>query len=73
MGDVSPRFYLVVYVKDVNQEKLEGAGGVQDSPMVDSFFADLPAIESYCIELNLEFCRISLMELLFYVDGLRPV
>ena len=24
-----------------------GAGGVQDSPMVESFSADLPAIESY--------------------------
>ena len=46
-----------------------GAGGVQDSPMVKSFSADLPAIErSYWTESYLEFCRASTTE--FVCEGM---
>ena len=67
-GGVSPRFHLVVN-QVVNQgvwcklKEMRGRG-VQDSPMVESFSADLPAIESYWKESHLEFCRISTTEFL---------
>ena len=80
---VSPKFHLAVFVFVVNQEKW-WAGGVQDSPMVESFSTNPPAIESCW---NLEFCQTSTTELLCesfgaplgdwanggYVDGLPHV
>ena len=60
---VSPRFHLVVFVPVVNQEKW-GAEEFQDSAMVSSFSADLPAIESHWTEWHLEFCGTSTTEFL---------
>ena len=58
---VIPRFHLVVFVFGVIQGKW-GAGGVQYSPMMGSFSADLPAIGSCWTETHLEFYRTSTTE-----------
>ena len=59
----SRRFHLVVFMFCVNEEKW-GTRGVEDSPMVESFSAHLPAIESDWTESHLEIGPASTTEFL---------